>query len=92
MIGTVLNVKPVLQIQGGRLDAYAKVRGPKQARRTMLEAIEKDLQTRFNDAAKRKEIHLFVAHTAEKPMPGCLPRKLPIRFPILVRSSSTRFP
>lgn len=64
MIGTVLNVKPVLQIQGGRLDAYAKVRGPKQARRTMLEAMEKDLQTRFNDAAKRKEIHLFVAHTA----------------------------
>ena len=30
----------------------------------MLEAMEKDLQTRFNDAAKRKEIHLFVAHTA----------------------------
>ena len=64
MIGTVLNVKPVLQIQGGRLDAYAKGRGPKQARRTMLEAMEKDLHTRFNDAAKRKEIHLCVAHTA----------------------------
>lgn len=64
MIGTVLNVKPVLQIQGGRLDAYAKVRGQKQARRTMLEAMEKDFQTRFQDAAVCREIHLSVAHTA----------------------------
>ena len=64
MIGTVLNVKPVLQIQGGRLDAYAKVRGQKQARRTMLEAMERDFQTRFQDAAARREIHLSVAHTA----------------------------
>lgn len=64
MIGTVLNVKPVLQIQGGRLDAYAKVRGQKQARRTMLEAMERDFQTRFQDAAARRKIHLSVAHTA----------------------------
>ena len=35
-IGTVLNLKPVLQIQGEKLDAYAKVRGKKQAKRAML--------------------------------------------------------
>ena len=38
-IGTVLNLKPVLQIQGEKLDAYAKVRGWKQAKKTMLDAI-----------------------------------------------------
>ena len=42
-VGTVLNLKPVLQIQGEKLDAFAKVRGWKAAKRTMLNAIEKDL-------------------------------------------------
>ena len=46
-IGTVLNLKPVLQIQGEKLDAYAKVRGKKAARRTMIDAIKKDIETRF---------------------------------------------
>ena len=32
-IGTVLNLKPVLQIQGEKLDAFAKVRGKKQAKK-----------------------------------------------------------
>lgn len=46
-IGTVLNIKPVLQIQGGKLDAFAKARGWKQAKKTMLDAIEKDRKERF---------------------------------------------
>ncbi|MCI8526447.1 MAG: DegV family protein [Oscillospiraceae bacterium] len=46
-IGTVLNLKPVLQIQGEKLDAYAKVRGKKAARHAMLEAIRKDIRDRF---------------------------------------------
>ena len=58
-IGTVLNLKPVLQIQGERLDAFAKVRGQKAAKKTMLDAMEKDLQTRFKD----KEMDLMVTHS-----------------------------
>lgn len=46
-IGTVLNLKPVLQIQGEKLDAFAKVRGKKHARKVMIEAMQKDLATRF---------------------------------------------
>lgn len=46
-LGTVLNLKPVLQIQGEKLDAFAKVRGWKSAKRTMLKAIETDLKERF---------------------------------------------
>lgn len=46
-IGKVLNIKPVLQIQGGKLDTYKKVRGLHAAQHTMLEAIRKDLDTRF---------------------------------------------
>ena len=48
-IGTVLNIKPVLQIQGGMLDTYKKVRGLHAAQNTMLDAIRKDLDTRFAD-------------------------------------------
>lgn len=47
MLGTVLNLKPVLQIQGGKLDSYAKSRGMKQAERVVIEAIKKDMQERF---------------------------------------------
>ena len=42
-IGTVLNLKPVLQVQGEKLDAFSKARGWKTAKKTMLNAIEKDL-------------------------------------------------
>ena len=48
-IGTVLNLKPVLQIQGEKLDAFSKARGWKTAKKTMLNAIEKDLNGRFAD-------------------------------------------
>lgn len=46
-IGTVLNIKPVLQIQGGPVDSFKKVRGMRQAIDTMLQAIESDLNGRF---------------------------------------------
>ncbi len=48
-VGTVLNIKPVLQIQGGQLDTYRKVRGLHAAQHTMVEAIRRDLETRFAD-------------------------------------------
>lgn len=47
-IGTMLGIKPVLQIQGGKLDAYKKVRGMKAACSAMLDGIENDLKTRFS--------------------------------------------
>lgn len=58
-IGTVLNLKPVLQIQGEKLDSYAKVRGWKAAKKTMLDAAEKDLAGRFAG----KEMYIHAAYT-----------------------------
>lgn len=46
-IGSVLNIKPVLQIQGEKLDSFSKVRGWKAAKKTMIEAAKKDLEERF---------------------------------------------
>ena len=63
-IGTVLNLKPVLQIQGEKLDAFAKVRGWKAAKKAMLNAIEKDLNERFADV--KDDMILGIAYTCTK--------------------------
>ncbi|MGN0976738.1 MAG: DegV family protein [Faecousia sp.] len=46
---TVLNLKPVLTIQGDKLDTFAKARGMKQAEEKMVEALKADRTTRFTD-------------------------------------------
>lgn len=48
-LGTLLKLKPVLQIQGGKLDAFAKARTIKQAKGIMLNAVKSDLEGRFKD-------------------------------------------
>ena len=58
-IGTVLNIKPVLTIQGEKLDAFAKARGWKAAKKIMLDAMERDIAQRFAG----QEIHLAAAYT-----------------------------
>ncbi|MCD8103677.1 MAG: DegV family protein [Lachnospiraceae bacterium] len=46
-LGTLLRIKPVLQIQGDKLDTYANARTKKSARTMMLDAIRKDCRARF---------------------------------------------
>lgn len=46
-LGTVLNIKPVLQIQGGKLDAYKKVRGRQAAMQAMIDGLKEDRAERF---------------------------------------------
>lgn len=48
-VGAVLNIKPILTIQGEKLDAFTKVRGMKKCRSTMIDALKKDLNTRFSE-------------------------------------------
>lgn len=61
-LGTLLKLKPVLQIQGDKLDAFAKARTGKQAKSIMLQAMADDFEKRFGDADGKK-IRLMVAHT-----------------------------
>lgn len=65
-IGTVLNLKPVLQIQGEKLDAYSKVRGKKQAKRVMLKAMQEDWNTRFKEFAEAGEMCLQMAYAGNR--------------------------
>lgn len=63
-IGAVLRIKPVLQIQGEKLDAYAKVKTIKQAKTTMIKAIRKDLENRFHDP-NGENFYMQVAYSAD---------------------------
>lgn len=62
-IGTLLKIKPVLQIQGFKLDQYAKVRKLADAKTTMIEALRKDINTRFQEEYKAGKLSIAVAHT-----------------------------
>ena len=61
-IGTVLGLKPVLQINGEKLDAYAKVRGKKAAKETMLDAMKKDFAEKFK-GVDQDDIHLEASYS-----------------------------
>ncbi len=63
MIGTLLKIKPVLQIQGYKLDQFAKVRKLNDAKVTMINAVKSDLTTRFKEYADAGEMKIFIAHT-----------------------------
>lgn len=60
-LGTILKLKPVLQIQGEKLDAFAKARTLTQAKNMMINAVKNDLQNRFGGDVNR--IYLEIAHT-----------------------------
>lgn len=61
-LGTILRLKPVLQIQGDKLDAFAKARTSSQGKSIMLNAIRNDMETRFGGATK-DNIWLQMAYT-----------------------------
>lgn len=63
LIGTILKIKPVLQIQGEKLDAFKKVHSLKQAKAEMVAAIRNDLLTRFKSYLDAGEMTISVAHT-----------------------------
>lgn len=58
-LGTMLRLKPVLQIQGEKLDAFSKVRTMSAAKRVMLDAIKNDMEKRFQGCRMR----IALAHT-----------------------------
>ena len=75
-LGTLLRLKPVLTIQGEKLDAFAKARTMKQAKSMMISAIQHDLETRWDDK-EGKKTHLEIAHT------NCEEAALPLKEELL---------
>lgn len=65
-IGTVLNLKPVLQIQGEKLDAFSKTRGKNSAKKIMLKAMADDLEGRFKECAEKGRVHMEAAYAGNR--------------------------
>ena len=60
-LGSLLRIKPVLQIQGGKLDTYARAMTVKQCKSTMINAVKSDIEKRFG--ADEKKVTIAIAHT-----------------------------
>lgn len=64
-IGTLLRIKPVLKVEGGKLDTFAKVRTASQAKKLMVEQLRKDFESLYNSDSEK--VHIGIAHAkAEK--------------------------
>ena len=66
LLGSALNLKPLLQIQGEKLDAYKKVRGMKAAKKNMLDAMKKDVEGRFAYYVAKGQLKLHVSYTTDE--------------------------
>lgn len=80
-LGTLLRLKPVLQIQGEKLDAFAKARTVNQAKTLMMNAIKSDIEKRFGGVSKDNQIYLQVVHTQNEEAAHALKEELQEMFP-----------
>lgn len=79
-IGTVLGLKPVLQINGEKLDAYAKVRGKKFAKEAMIDAMKKDFEEKFK-GVDQSDLHLAAAYSGNPDEAEAWKAELEEQFP-----------
>lgn len=82
-IATVLGIKPVLLIKGGKLDSYAKVRGMKAAQDTMIEALKKELEGPFKRLRKDGKVNLGIAYSGDKSLAKDIEKRMEEEFPDL---------
>ena len=79
-LGTLLKLKPVLQIQGETLDAFAKARTVKQAKNIMIEAMKNDMENRFKDPTG-EHMHLEMAYTKDLEAAEAFKKEVEEAFP-----------
>ncbi|MBS7007770.1 DegV family protein [Anaerostipes sp.] len=80
-IGSVLNIKPVLQIKGEKLDAFTKARGMKLAKKKMLEAVEKEFSEKFGSDMDKEAVNIQAAYTGSKEEARLWAEEIKERFP-----------
>ena len=80
-LGTLLKLKPVLQIQGEKLDAFAKARTVNQAKSIMINAIKSDIEKRFGGLSADNQMYLAIAHTQNEEAANLLKEELKEQFP-----------
>ena len=79
-LGTLLRIKPVLQIQGEKLDAFAKARTSSHGKTVMMNALRNDLEHRFG-GVEMQNYTLYVAHTRNEEAALSLQKELEAAYP-----------
>lgn len=80
-LGAILKLKPVLTIQGDKLDAFAKARTTNQAKSIMITAIKNDIMSRFGGDIENKDIWIQIAYTYNKEAAVKLMEEVETAFP-----------
>ena len=65
-VGALLRLKPVLTIQGEKLDAFSKARTTTQGKTIMMNAIRSDMEKRFGCSPDEKNVWLQIAYTYDR--------------------------
>ena len=81
MIGTILKIKPILQIHGDKLDKFALPRNMLKAKEIMKEAVKKDLENIYSDYLANGELELCVANTNNEAQAEIFLKEVQTAFP-----------
>lgn len=78
-LGTILRIKPVLQIQGEKLDTFAKARTTKQGMGILIEALKEDIEKRFH--GELESLHIDIAHSQNSDGAAALKKEIQNLYP-----------
>ncbi len=81
VVGTMLNIKPILKLGVGLLETFKKSRGMKKAKKEMLEAIQYDLDNTFREYHERGEAYLLAATSADEETTAAWVEEIKAAFP-----------
>ncbi len=81
MLGSVLNIKPILKVTVDKLDAFKKCRGFVKARKQMIETIKADLETTYKEEYERGQVSLLAATSATEEETAQWVKEIEAAFP-----------
>ncbi|WP_288146864.1 DegV family protein [Thomasclavelia cocleata] len=83
ILGGMMKIKPILQIQGEKLDTFSKSRTMSKATKIMIEAIKKDIDERLDPKEKGKNVRICIAYTYDEQPALELKKELEMMYPDL---------
>ena len=80
-LGAVFNIKPVLKLATGKLDSFKKCHGFLKARKIMIEAMKREIETRFQEAYEAGAVHILAASSASEAETESWVKEIEAAFP-----------
>lgn len=81
MLGSVLNIKPILKVTVEKLDAFKKCRGFMKAKKMMIDTIREDLESTFREEYEKGQVSLLAATSATKEETALWVKEIEEAFP-----------